>query len=431
TTTKAVKNLVADINFKSAFIKIKTLHEEGVEHPKLIELRRIVEGVVNKVSEVKILIFTQFRDSATSIKEGLRKIEKVNSRIFVGQAKKKGTGLSQKEQKELVEQFSNNEFNVMIATSVAEEGLDIPKVDVVIFYEPIPSAIRHIQRRGRTGRLEKGSVIVLMAKGTRDEGYRWSAFHKEKRMHRTLTDLKANFNSRNMVEKKEENLNKYVAEENRIKIFADDREKGNGIVKELVDQGVNIEQRRLEIGDYILSSRCAVEYKKVPDFVDSIIDGRLLQQVKELKRNYERPLVIVEGTEDIYSQRKIQPNAIRGMLATIAVSYGIPILQTKTFKETAGLIHVIARREQEETSKDFNMHGDRKPLTLREQQEYIVSSLPGVGPALAKPLLSRFGSVKSVVNASEEELKEIDKLGDKKAKEIQKVLEGKYEQKEV
>ncbi|MBU0535915.1 MAG: DEAD/DEAH box helicase family protein, partial [Nanoarchaeota archaeon] len=77
TTTKAVKNLVADINFKSAFIKIKALYEEGVEHPKLIELRRIVEGVVNKVSYVKILIFTQFRDSATSIEEGLKKIERV------------------------------------------------------------------------------------------------------------------------------------------------------------------------------------------------------------------------------------------------------------------------------------------------------------------------------------------------------------------
>ena len=424
TTTKAVKNLVADTNFKSAFIKIRSMQEAGVEHPKLAELRRIVGGVVEKTDGVKILIFTQFRDSAASIEKSLNIIKGVDARIFVGQAKKNGTGLSQKEQKELVERFSNNEFNVMVATSVAEEGLDIPKVDLVIFYEPIPSAIRHIQRRGRTGRLEKGSVVVLMAKGTRDEGYRWSAFNKEKRMHRTLKDLKSSPNA--FIERREENLNRFVEKENEYKVFADDREKGNGIIKELIDLGIKIDLKRLEVGDYIVSSRCVIEYKKLPDFVDSIIDGRLLQQAKDIKQSFERPVIMVEGTEDIYSLRKIHPNSIRGMLATIAVSYGIPIIQTKTSKESAALIAAMAKREQEETSKDFSLHGDRKPLTLKEQQEYIISALPGVGPALAKPLLKRFGSVKSVVIASEEELKEVEKIGEKKAKDIQSVLNEEY-----
>ncbi|MFC1754294.1 DEAD/DEAH box helicase [Thermoproteota archaeon] len=430
TTTKAVKNLVADANFKSAFIKTKNMYDVGIEHPKLEALKKIIEKEVRE--DLKVLIFTQFRDSASSIEKELNEINGINAKIFVGQAKKRGTGLSQKQQKELVEQFSNNEFNVMVATSVAEEGLDIPKVDIVIFYEPIPSAIRHIQRRGRTGRLERGEVIVLMAKGTRDEGYKWSAYHKEKRMHRTLKGMKNNFNGNGLAERnvtKKEDLRGFVdnkPEDNNIKIFVDDREKGNGIVKDLVDQNIKVNMKRLGVGDYILSSRCAVEYKKVPDFVDSIIDGRLLQQAKDLKQNYERPLIIVEGTEDIYSQRKIQPNAIRGMLATIAVSYGIPILQTKTFKESSALIAAIAKREQEENQKDFNLHKDRKPLTSKEQQEYIISSLPGVGPALAKPLLKEFSTVKDIINASEDELKNVDKIGDKKAKEIQEILNKEY-----
>ena len=90
--------------------------------------------------------------------------------------------------------------------------------------------------------------------------------------------------------------------------------------------------------------------------------------------NYERPVVVVEGTEDIFSMRKIHPNAIRGMLATIAISYGIPIIQTKTFKETASLLAVIAKREQDETTKHFDLHS-AKPMTLKEQQEYVLRQL--------------------------------------------------------
>src|SRR3990167_5782803 len=104
--------------------------------------------------------------------------------------KKGETGMSQKQQKKLVAGFAAGDFNVMVATSIGEEGLDIPKVDLVVFYEPIPSAIRQIQRRGRTGRQEKGKVIILVTKDTRDEAFRWVAHHKEKRMHSILKTLK-------------------------------------------------------------------------------------------------------------------------------------------------------------------------------------------------------------------------------------------------
>ncbi|MFC1733717.1 helix-hairpin-helix domain-containing protein, partial [candidate division KSB1 bacterium] len=112
--------------------------------------------------------------------------------------------------------------------------------------------------------------------------------------------------------------------------------------------------------------------------------------------------------------------------ATITISYGIPVVQTKTFKETANLIAIIAKREQDETSKEFSLH-NAKPLTLKEQQEYIVSSFPGVGPTLAKPLLMKFKSIKGFINASEKELKEIGMIGEKKAKEIQRVLDSEYD----
>ncbi|MCP3682971.1 MAG: DEAD/DEAH box helicase [bacterium] len=420
TKVKAVKNLVADLNFRSANIKTKKLFDEHVEHPKLKELMVVVSKETNDDS--KIIVFNQYRDSAQKIEEELNKVEGVKAKLFVGQMKKGETGLSQKEQKKVLEQFRDCEYNVLVATSIGEEGLDIPKVDLVVFYEPIPSAIRQIQRRGRTGRLEKGKVIVLMAKGTRDEAYSWVARRKEKKMHDILRNLKDRMK---FTKKSDHSLKQFIQEED-VTVFADIREKGSGVIKELADCGVTIDLKTLNVGDYICSRRCGIEFKTVGDFVDSIIDGRLLHQLKDLKSNFERPVVIIEGEEDIFSVRKVHPNAIRGMLATIAVSYGIPILYTKNFKETAALILTIAKREQKEVANDFSQH-TRKPLTLKEQQEYIVSSLPGVGPAIAGPLLKRFGSVKKVVNASQEKLKDVDLIGDKKSKEIKRIIDSDYE----
>jgi Fanconi anemia group M protein len=427
TKVKAVLNLASDANFKSASILTKRLIEDNIEHPKLLQLRRIVAEEFASNEKVKIIIFNQYRESAKKIEEVLNAISGVSSRVFVGQAKKNGIGLSQKEQKGMLEEFKDGKFNCLVATSVAEEGIDIPKVDLVVFYEPIPSGIRTIQRRGRTGRQDKGRVIVLMTKGTRDEGYKWSAMHKEKRMYRELDVLRTKFNG--FSKKQEKNLERFIAPEKEVKINADFREKASGIIHEFVEMGLSVNMQTLDVGDYQLSNRVAVEYKKVPDFVDSIIDGRLLEQIKALKNSYERPMIMVEGEQDIFSQRKIHPNAIRGMLATITVSYGIPVIQTKTAQETAALMAVIAKREQDPDSKEFNPHGSRKPMTVHEMQEYIVSALPGVGPTLAKPLLEKFGTVKKLFNATDAELKEVEKIGEARAKEIQKVLNEEYERK--
>jgi Fanconi anemia group M protein len=421
--TKAIKNVVADENFKTALIKTQQMFEHGFQHPKLIELQKMVEKEVLENKEIKIIIFNQYRDNAKNIVEELNKLDNVSARLFVGQQKKRGSGLSQKEQKKMLDEFRENGFNVMVATSIGEEGLDIPKVDLVIFYEPIPSAIRHIQRRGRTGRQEKGRVIILMTKNTRDEGYKWSAHHKEKRMYRNLLSLKSK-----LILKKspQQELERFAAGKNKIKIFADHREKCSGVIKELVELNTDIRLEQLDTADYILSSRCGVEFKTVEDFAQSIIDGRLLEQIKQLRSNFERPLVIIEGMQDLFSVRNIHPNAIRGMLATIAISYGIPVLFTKNPRETAYLLSIIAKREQEETGKDFSMHADRKPLSLKEQQEYVVSALPNVGGTLAKELLKKFKTIKKIVNAKEDKLQKVGKIGGIKAKKIREVLDKEY-----
>jgi Fanconi anemia group M protein len=442
--TKASQNLVRDVNFRSAIVKLNNISED-FEHPKINKLMEIVKKELDE-SQKKIMIFTHYRDSGSKITKMLNEAG-YKSKLFVGQAKKKDTGLTQKAQKEMIEEFSSGKFDVLVSSSVGEEGLDIPQVDIVLFYEPVPSAIRKIQRSGRTGRLEKGKIIMLITKNTIDEVYFHVARNKERRMYSAIKDIKKDFtlndmtndNNKNIKKSSEKKItlndyeDKYSANDSKqkekrknsdIKIYADYREKGSNVLKCLIDNDVELRLEKLAIGDFLLSSKVVVEYKNVQDFVDSIIDGRLLSQLRDLKK-YERPLIIVEGEEDIYSARRVHPNAIRGMLATITVSYGIPLIQTKTSQETAELLMIIAKRVQSDEKADVTHHFS-KPTSLKEQQEYFISALPNIGMGGARPLLKRFGTVKGIVNASEKELQEAEQIGPKKAKTLKELFDTEW-----
>ncbi|MFL6359249.1 MAG: helicase-related protein [Nitrososphaeraceae archaeon] len=165
------------------------------EHPKVKRVLELVkqhlQSSVNgpEESRSRILIFTQYRDTARHITDILSK-SSIRSSRFVGQAKRQGDeGMRQEEQATVLELFRNGEFNVLVATSIAEEGLDIPEVDLVIFYEPIPSEIRYIQRKGRTGRKSAGSVIILAANETVDRRYHLASQRRIEMMHKRLSNI--------------------------------------------------------------------------------------------------------------------------------------------------------------------------------------------------------------------------------------------------
>jgi ERCC4-related helicase len=166
------------------------------EHPKiqrLLQLVKLQQAQYSRTdtqgSNSKTLIFTQYRDTARHITEILSTAGIKCSR-FVGQAKRQGDeGMSQEEQAIVLESFRNGDFDVLVATSIAEEGLDIPEVGLVIFYEPIPSEIRYIQRRGRTGRKSAGSVIILAANETVDRRYYAASQRRVEMMHKRLTNI--------------------------------------------------------------------------------------------------------------------------------------------------------------------------------------------------------------------------------------------------
>ncbi len=164
-------------------------------HPKMAELLGLVQETLTSKPEAKVLVFAQFRDTVRSIVEDLGS-HGVRAKRFVGQATRseEDKGMDQKEQGRILEDFRSGKFPVLVASSVAEEGIDIPDVDLVVFFEALPSEIRTIQRKGRTGRSSAGRVVILMTQGTRDEGYHRAERKRESAMMRHVRRFSAEGN---------------------------------------------------------------------------------------------------------------------------------------------------------------------------------------------------------------------------------------------
>ncbi|WP_456371529.1 DEAD/DEAH box helicase [Methanocaldococcus sp.] len=471
--TKSAKSIVNDERIRKA---VNLLLKTDVEHPKLNKVVEMVKSILKKNEDERIIIFTQYRDTVEKLvnilhQNGIKAIK------FIGQASKEGKGMTQKQQIEAIEKFKKV-GNVLVSTSVSEEGIDIPAVNYVIFYEPVPSEIRFIQRRGRAMRGEGGKAYILIAKGTSDEAYYRSALYKEKEMKRLLKNICYLLNKR--LQKKLEMENKRIEEfkketiiekdittietkkvvemdskkeskekekktltildfikqfeekskskveetdkdkiEKPIKIIVDVREKN---IAKLLHKYADVELKTLEVGDYVLSDRVVVERKTSEDFVNSIIDKRLFSQLKNLKK-VEKPLLIIEGE----NFSRIHENALKGAILSVIFDFGIPILFTKNVDETVDLLIKIAEKEQLKEKRPITIRYGKTTMSLKEQQRFIVESLPDVGGALADRLLKHFKTVERVFTAKEDELMEVEGVGEERAKKIRKVLTAKYE----
>ena len=505
-TTRAAKNLRLDPNFSKATALAMKAEEKGLEHPKLNKLTELLkkelgaedkeqtrlsslrtgaEGDKNKDTP-KIIVFTQFRDTLDIIHQKCER-EGIKSVKFYGQGTRDGEkGLTQKKQREIIKSFKTGNYDVLLSTSVAEEGIDIPAVDLVILYEPVPSEVRMIQRRGRTGRKSTGRMKVLITKGTRDEAYYWSSVNKERKMKRQLetkaaieglelnaadriesersvktlgkkesiihekessvsidenvSDLEDNLEEETTSEK---NYSEYsdeeieeglevnavsmkdeIAKSDKIIVYADSREGNSKVLRALDTIGVDIKIKAMTVADYQITEEVAIERKTAKDFVDSIVDKRLFKQARMMMEEFKKPIMILEG-DDFYSGF-INPDAIRGSIASIALDFGISIIPTRNQEDTAAMIKRIAIREQKGEKRSISIRTEKKPQNLWEQQLFIIESLPNIGPVNAKNLLSHFGSVEAIINADEKQLQEVEGIGKKTSQNIRKVIESKY-----
>ncbi|KAK4148511.1 hypothetical protein C8A00DRAFT_38916 [Chaetomidium leptoderma] len=175
--SKLKRQLLADEDFQ----KMMTMIERWIKidafngHPKLTYL---CETLVNHFldagenSNTRAIVFSEYRDSAEEIVRLLNSQPLIRATVFVGQAdSKRSEGMKQKQQIETIEKFKAGDFNVLVATSIGEEGLDIGQVDLIVCYDASASPIRMLQRMGRTGRKRAGSIVLLLMKGKEEEKF--------------------------------------------------------------------------------------------------------------------------------------------------------------------------------------------------------------------------------------------------------------------
>ncbi|MGM0591507.1 MAG: DEAD/DEAH box helicase [Halobacteriota archaeon] len=529
--SKASQRMVAEPKVREAMRKAESFDDL---HPKFSRTRILLAETLGIREGERVIVFTESRDTAEALVDFLA--ESFTVRRFVGQGDREGSdGMTQKQQQETLEAFRAGEFEVLVSTSVAEEGLDVPEVDLVLFYEPVPTAIRSIQRKGRTGRQAEGRVVVLMAEDTRDEAYFWISRRRESEMEDELRRLKG------VASELESELGQHGLDEfdgdgessperdagstadessddptptdpspstpppgangasgarngqsgltdfgtlgdesdaeatagddasastdaenagtsasdpadaedadatasddevatvatagsddpDAVEIVVDQRELDSNIARDLsTREGIETRLETLAVGDYVLSDRVAVERKSVADFLDTLTGGdrSLFEQVRDLSRHYARPVVLIEG-QGLYEERNVHPNAIRGALASLAVDYGVSVLNTADEGDTADLLAVIAGREQTRRDRSVSVHGEKSAKTLVEQQEYVVGAIADIGPVTARSLLDALGSVEAVMTAPHDELLEVDGVGQVTADRIREVVGSEY-----
>lgn len=206
-------------------------------------------------------------------------------------------------------------------------------------------------------------------------------------------------------------------------VYADTREHSKVI--DILKKNIEVVENQLPVGDYLIGEQICIERKTCNDFLQSLIDGRLFSQLKDLKNSFSCPILIIEGETLFQKERKIHPNAIRGALASIAIDYNIPIIWTYNQLETADMIISIANREKKD--KETSIRGKRTFLSENQEQEFIVCGLPKVSIVKAKSLLKKFGNPEKVFTAKEEELKDVEGIGEIMAKNIRKILTKRYE----
>ncbi|MEM0343504.1 MAG: DEAD/DEAH box helicase [Thermoplasmata archaeon] len=458
--SKAARDLVKDARFQQARTLVYGMERD---HPKLEKIVPIIRGQFASKPDSRVIVFTHYRDTCELVTQTLGKIPGLRPVRFVGQASKgDDAGLNQREQKDIIDKFRAGEFNVLVATSIAEEGLDIPSTDLVVFYEPVPSEIRTIQRRGRTGRRRAGRVVMLVTKHTKDEAYFYSSRRKELQMRKELEGLRRKLRARKglpdepssgtqrltrpqleemLTEKpltEKEALAKKVSERKGQKglgqfegqsdtvattLTASRRASEVGLERPLRNAGFGLREEELEFADVIVSPRVAVAVRTVDDFIRGIGDGSVFSALAKLKHEYLHPILIVQG-EPQGEGVQAGNAAVYDALSSVLAEYHMPVLSTRNAEETAA--QIVSLYRQEAAREGRKERGVQTTLDITSRQRFLVQGLPNVSATLAQRLLERFGSVKGIADADVEELMQVEGIGRVIAEGIHSVLRRKY-----
>lgn len=210
------------------------------------------------------------------------------------------------------------------------------------------------------------------------------------------------------------------------RVVVDERERASGVPDILRSLGLQIDYRVLDVGDYVISSECAVERKAGRDFVKSLHSGRLFDQARRLREQYRQPVLIAEGDLPLIIGEKTKPRAYWGALTTLALQFGMNVFFTADAQQTADLIYTLTRRAGLKQPRGPWVQKKIRTGDLEKAQLALVASLPGIGPKLAERVLRRFGTVRRTFSASIAELSLVKGFGRVRAERIARVLDSPY-----
>ena len=464
------------------------ISKNSEKHPKLIKLVEILrERILDP--ESKIIIFTNYRDTVDFLLQELEEQGFV-AKKFIGQSSQKNSsGMSQKEQIRVLDEFKNTDLNILISTSVGEEGIDVGACDLVVFYDSVSSVVRNVQRVGR-GRKRQSEVIRLITRDTKDAVMYYATLKQEKKIQEfirkelpkrikidvkgvttthpkqhqshpqgTIIDqpnssgqssllqfvqaepkatglkkdpqllVKSNQVENNSTQNPTitntatENTVSFSKDSDKVLILVDNREARSQVPRLLKKaENIKIQLVNLPEGDYKVSDECVIERKTIHDFGESVVDGRLFDQLGNKLATYKKPVLLLEGQENEL-KINITPSAIKGAIATIILSYKMPVLRTLSEVETADMIIALAKREQRNEKSRPSLHTISKSFPMKEIQRFILASIPGVNRTKADQLLEEFKTLQKLANANPDDLVQIEGIGKTLTERILKILQ--------
>jgi ERCC4-type nuclease len=186
----------------------------------------------------------------------------------------------------------------------------------------------------------------------------------------------------------------------KIHILLDDREHKLKKIFDIKLDTISYELRRLEIADIVVSSEVAIERKEGSDFISSIMDNRLFEQMLRLKDTYPYPILILEGLNDKVIERTgMKISSVYGALSFVSYKLGISVIPTRHLADTALVIERIAYREQVKDDMPILARSAPKKMSKYDRRIYLVEGLVDIGPKKAKLLIDTYETPHRVLKA--------------------------------
>jgi ERCC4-type nuclease len=205
----------------------------------------------------------------------------------------------------------------------------------------------------------------------------------------------------------------------KVTVFIDHRERESNVGRILGKKDISVKEVQLEVADYVISDRIGIERKTVQDLLNSVINQRLFDQLTRMSASYEKPVLIIEGDpKELYTARNMHENTIRGVLSSIAIDYGVPIIWTGNALETANMVYWIAYREQKIEKREPQVRACKRTSERPRMQEFLVAGLPQINSKLSRRLLTHFRTPREIFTASEERLMEVEGMGREKVRKV-------------